>query len=212
MTPACSERQPHPPTASGAWCSRGEVILCLPPHSAQSPDAAGVLAQEMSLTPTTAAWPQVASATCSSSIWAAPCMGSCSAICLAVPGLRTPPLGPWRAANREKAEGGRELLPPGRGRRARAGQAGCGAGQLPAGQATQPAASSARGVQRVKPFSEATSVINAAIGKAGASHRHPGLGLAGEREGGWQRGGWGEEGGDSYPDTAPSSQVRVWKN
>lgn len=104
VTPACSERQPRPPTASGAWCSPGEVIPCLPPHGAQSPDAAGVLAREMSLTPTTAAWPQVASATCSSSIWAAPCMGSCSAICLAVPGLGTPPLGPWRAASREKAE------------------------------------------------------------------------------------------------------------
>lgn len=32
------------------------------------------------------------------------------------------------------------------------------------------------GAQRVKLFSEATSVINAAMGEAGASHRHPGLG------------------------------------
>lgn len=43
--------------------------------------------------------------------------------------------------------------------------------------------------QRVKPFSKATGVINAAISTAGASHCDPGPGLAGE-PGRWQGTGW----------------------
>lgn len=64
VTPMRSKHQPHPPTTSDAHCSPGEVS-----------DAAGILAQEMSLTPTPTAWPRAASATCSSSIWAAFCTG-----------------------------------------------------------------------------------------------------------------------------------------